>query len=110
MVAPATKTLLEVSIIIDFSSSNYYVEFHGGELLIIGNTNLNQECVQRVQGLDRRAERTAMLTLASCVLMLLLLLLLVAKSVLGFPRRTSLFETSLSEISRIDHCYLVSAD
>ena len=32
--------------------------------------------VQRVQGLDRQAERTATLTPASCVLLLLLLLLL----------------------------------
>ena len=57
----------------DFSSSNY-AEFRGGEQ---GSTNQNRVGVQRIRGLDRQAERTAMLTL----------LLLVQESVFGFPRR-----------------------
>ena len=85
--APATKSALgHVYILrIDVSSSNY-AEFRGGEL---GNTNQNRVRVHSVQGLDLQAERTAMLTLVSCVL-LLLLLLLAAESVLGFPRKKSL--------------------
>ena len=41
-----------------------------------GNTQQNGVRVQRVQRLNRQAERTTTLTLASCVLQLLLLLLL----------------------------------
>ena len=54
----------------DFSSS-YYAEFRSGEP---ENTQQNRQRVQRIQGLDRQAERIATLTLASSVLLLLLLL------------------------------------
>ena len=51
--------------------SSHYAEFRVGEP---GNTQQFRVRVQRVQGLDRKAERTATLTLASNALLLLLLL------------------------------------
>ena len=62
----------------------YYADFRGGKQGIYTKKTSTYVYVraqrvlrvQRVQGLDRQAERTAMLTLASCVLLLLLMLLL----------------------------------
>ena len=59
--------------LVDFSSSKY-AEFRVRELL--GNTHQNGVRIQSFQGLDRQAERTETLTLASCVLLPALLLLL----------------------------------
>ena len=72
VMTPATRSSPLNCQVADFSSSNY-CRISSWEP---GNTQQNRVRAQRVQGLDRQAERTATLTLASCVLPLLLLLLL----------------------------------
>ena len=54
--------------VVDFLSRNYYAEFRGGmqETYIQQKIEYIDVHVQRVQGLDRHAERTATLALASC--------------------------------------------
>ena len=69
--------------------------------------NQNRVRVQRVQGLDRQANRTAMLTLTSCAL-LLLLLLLVPESILGFPKKKVLFDTSRTRVACLIHSFFGS--
>ena len=59
--------------------------------------------VQRVQGLGRQSERTAMLTVVSCVLLLLLLV----ECVLGFPKGKSLFEASRTRVGCLVHSFSV---
>ena len=64
VVAPASRKLrlLDTCQVVDFPSST----------VVMPNFEQNRVRVQRPQRLDRQAERTAILTLASCVLVLLL--------------------------------------
>ena len=70
----------------------------------VGNKEIQTKTrvsIQKIQGLDRQAERTAMPTLASCVPLLLMLLLLLPESLAGFARGKSRFETRRSSVGCI---------